>query len=466
LSVSLRGTAREEVPRTMIRRATLLLAMLVAGCGGGDAASPAGGPGGPLDDAGSLGDGGVGSPGGRDGATASGALPCAVDDVLARSCRSCHGAPPAFGAPMPLVTYDDLHAPAHTDPSRAVFSLVGARIHDDAHPMPQPPNPRLSSADTATLDAWIAAGAPAGAACAAGADAGAADGGVGLSCTPDMHVAPAAPYALPGGVDEAYVCYGFEANPGSKRHLIGFAPRIDDTAVVHHVTLLESDTPVSPTPAPCDQMGTASTSWRPVYGWAPGVGSFALPPEAGFPEDATTHFVVQVHYANPSQAAGHTDASGFDVCTTAELRPNDADIMAFGTTSFTIQPHSTLDLSCSITVPYYGETTHLFAALPHMHKLGRSISSVALPGGTGAPVDLGTVPTWSFGSQAWLPVSDVLQPNDVVQTHCSWQNPGDVAVSFGELTADEMCFSFVMYYPKITDPQWSWALPALYSTCQ
>jgi hypothetical protein len=447
----------------------LVFAMLPAGCDGGDAANPASGPGGPLADAGMLADGG-GAPASSDGgATASGALPCAVDDVLARRCRSCHGAPPSFGAPMPLVTYADLHAPAHSDPSRAVYALVGDRIHDDAHPMPQPPNARLSPADTATLDAWIATGAKAGAACTAGRDAGAgaADGGgVALSCTPDMHVSPAAPYALPAGINEEYVCYGFEANPGSKRHLVGFAPRVDDAAVVHHVTLLESDTPVSPTPAPCDQMGTSSTSWRPVYGWAPGVGGFELPPEAGFPEDATTHFVVQVHYANPSQAAGHVDSSGFDVCTTAQLRPNDADIMAFGTTSFTIQPHAALDLSCSITVPYYGQTTHLFAALPHMHKLGRSISSVALPGGTGAPVDLGTVSSWSFGSQAWLPISDVLQPYDVVKTHCAWQNPTDTAVSYGELTADEMCFSFVMYYPKITNPQWSWALPALYSTCQ
>ena len=45
--------------------------------------------------------------------------------------------------------------------------------------------------------------------------------------------------------------------------------------------------------------------------------------------------MVQVHYANPTHAPGHLDASGFDVCTTAQLRPNDAGIMAFGTMSFT-----------------------------------------------------------------------------------------------------------------------------------
>jgi hypothetical protein len=29
-----------------------------------------------------------------------------------------------------------------------------------------------------------------------------------------------------------------------------------------------------------------------------------------------------------------------------------------------------------------------------------------------------------------------------------------------------MCYSFTMYYPKITDPRWNWALPAIYSQCQ
>ena len=47
-----------------------------------------------------------------------------------------------------------------------------------------------------------------------------------------------------------------------------------------------------------------------------------------------------------------------------------------------------------------------------------------------------------------------------------WNNPGDTTVTFGENSTDEMCYSFTMYYPRIVDPRWNWALPALYSQCR
>ena len=389
-------------------------------------------------------------------------LPCAVDTVLGAHCRQCHGQTPSFGAPMPLVTHADLWAPAHSNPEQRVYQLVEQRIHDDAHPMPQPPNPRLGTADLATIDAWVSAGAPPGEACDGSAPA--PDGGslTSLPCTPDTHVAPASPWSMPASVSETYVCYGVDVNVASKRQIIAMAPHIDNAAILHHVTLLESDTAVSPVPATCPLSG--STSWRPVFGWAPGGSSFVLPPEAGFAEDATTHFVVQLHYVNPLGEAGATDSSGFDLCTTDQLRPNDADVMAFGTENISIPPNATVTETCDVQVPTYGDTTHLFAAFPHMHELGRSIETTAFPAGGGS-VDLGGQPDWNFGEQGWIPISDVLAPGDVVETRCTWVNTTDETVGFGETSANEMCFSFTMYYPKITDPSWNWALPALYAVC-
>jgi hypothetical protein len=412
---------------------------------------------------GAAGSGGAGSTGhgSSTGASLPGAgLPCDVDAILGAHCRQCHGATLSYGAPMALVTDADLLAPLPSDPKRRVVDGVLARIHDDARPMPQAPNPRLSAADLATLDAYAAAGAPAGD-CVPSEGSGGS--GPALSCTPDTHVAPASPYTLPDGVSEAYVCYGFEAPPGPKRHITAFAPHIDDKAIVHHVSLLQSDTPVSPVPAVCPLGG--SPAWRVVFGWAPGASAFELPKEAGFAEDASTHFVVQIHYANPTHRAPATDASGFDLCTTTSLRPNDADVMAFGTVQIQLPPHASTTLDCSIPVPSWGQATHLFAAFPHMHRLGTSIVSSAYPMGTGAPVDLGSQPHWNFGEQGWIPIDYALSPGDVVETKCSWDNTTDAAVSFGEKTEDEMCYSFVMYYPRITAPTWNWALPALYSTC-
>jgi hypothetical protein len=133
--------------------AALLLPLVAIACGGGDTGGAAGGP--------------------------AGGLPCDVDAVLARSCRSCHAEAPKFGAPMPLVSLADLQAAAPSDPSRKVYELVAERIHDDARPMPPPPNARLG-ADEATIDAWSRP-APAGPTRGGGGGGG---GAAAPRCTP------------------------------------------------------------------------------------------------------------------------------------------------------------------------------------------------------------------------------------------------------------------------------------------
>ena len=95
-------------------------------------------------------------------------LPCDVQAILAANCQSCHGLWPAGGAPMSLVTYDDLIAPAKSDPTRSVAELCVARIQSATAPMPPTPPP-MSSADIATLQNWVAAGMPMGD-CVAGPD--------------------------------------------------------------------------------------------------------------------------------------------------------------------------------------------------------------------------------------------------------------------------------------------------------
>ena len=394
----------------------------------------------------------------------SATLPCAVDTVLAGHCRQCHSSPPQFGAPMPLVTDADLQAPAHSDASKPVYQLVETRIHDDALPMPQPPNARLDAADTATIDQWVAAGAPAsstGAACSGTVDAGTVTGA--LSCTPDTHLISASPWAMPSNETDVYVCYGVNLGLTSKRQVIGMAPRIDNHSIVHHSLLFQSDTPVSSTPAPCNSGG--ATNWRIVYGWAPGGEPFELPPQAGFAEDGATNYVVQVHYNNIKALVNQTDQSGFDLCTTDQLRPNDADVLAFGTRTFTIPPHDTLDITCSVTIPAELSGLNVIAAFPHMHQLGSSIETTLDPPDGGGAVSLGAQPTWNFQSQTWFPLTQEVDKGDVVKTRCAWNNTTDAPVSYGPYTEDEMCYSFTMYYPKITSTKWYWGNPALTSTC-
>jgi hypothetical protein len=392
-----------------------------------------------------------------------GVLPCDVDTVLETSCRGCHASSPKFGAPMPLATLADLHATSRTDANQKVYERAGARVHDDAKPMPPPPNARLGENALSTLDAWIAAGAPAGKACETPPKPGKPDTNP-LSCNADVHMAPASPWTMPDTTDDIYVCYGFDVTNAEKRHLVGIAPKIDNPSIVHHLVLFQSDSAIDSKPTACPM--TTSARWRIVYGWAPGGGNFEFPPEAGYPQEKTTHYVVQIHYNNVQHVKGQKDESGFDFCTTDKLRPNDADSVVFGPTSFSIPARSKVDLTCDAKLPATFPDVHLFAAFPHMHQKGTLIATTQLDGTGKTVADLGKQEAWDFQNQVYMPIDSVLHANDTVRTRCAWKNDSAESISFGERTQDEMCFSFTMYWPKIKDPRWSWMTPSLMTKCR
>lgn len=351
---------------------------------------------------------------------------------------------------MSLVTHADLAPRA---------DRVKARVSDPQKPMPPPPNV-LSAADAATLASWIDRGAPrTDEVCNAPAPARPSTK---MSCEPDVKMRPSQAWSMPEGEDDVYVCYGFDVTSARKRHLTAIAPVIDDPAIVHHLVLFEAPSAVSPVPSRCAESSVAGMA--PVYGWAPGGKPLELPKEAGFAQEGTVHYVVQVHYNNVRHEKKHSDGSGFDFCTTDELRPNDAGSFVLGTTRIDIPPRSALDVSCDYGVGGDLAGTHVFSAMPHMHQLGTTIGSTLHRMGA-APIDLGTRAAWSFEDQPYVPVDATLATGDRIVTRCAWNNPGDQPVTFGPNTADEMCFAYTMYYPKVESRTWSWMLPAALSRC-
>lgn len=403
----------------------------------------------------------------------SGSLPCDVEPILASACGTCHGTTPLFGAPMSLTAASDLQKPSPTDPTKKVWETVKTRINlpaDSVGRMPQKPNAALSPTQLATMNAWLSGGAPARMPSGSGCTKPGEDTGVvtdsalpdapptTLSCTPDIKVRGASKWAMPKDTRDVYTCYGFEYPTAMKRHIVGIMPKIDNAKIVHHVLLMQSDTTVSSTPTACSEGSIAR--YRMLYGWAPGVGSFEMPAAAGLPAEAgTTHYVVQVHYNNVSALAAEADDSGFDLCSTATLRPNDADIMAFGSRSFTINPKSKLDITSTWTTSMIPDV-HIIGAFPHMHQLGKRIQTT-LHRKAGGTADLGKDLAFDFNNQFFESLGDVLvKSGDTVKTNCVWENATDRTVKFGENTDDEMCFSFSMYYPKVKSALWSWSAPA------
>jgi hypothetical protein len=276
---------------------------------------------------------------------------------------------------------------------------------------------------------------------------------------------------MPSDVTDQYVCYSVDVTvpdvvPNLKRHIISIAPHIDNKKILHHALLFQyepdaSDTTPAIGATPVDCSPTVGNAWHVVYGWAPGGSPLTLPAEAGLPEQGTTRYVVQLHYNNLSGLQGETDGTGFDLCTTDDLRPNDADTIAFGTVNIDVKAHSSLDETCSFTYPTSAQAIHAFAALPHMHQIGTSISTQVTH--AGQSTDLGTIAHWDFSTQQYLPLGDItIQPGDTLSTRCAWNNPTDTDVRFGPRTEDEMCYSFTLYYPKADIP---WMTPSLVSQC-
>lgn len=434
-------------------------AMAGAACSSSPSATSGDDPGRPNDDAGA-------------GADTNDELPCDVTKVLQDRCGSCHGSSPRYGAPQPLVTYDDLHAKSS---GKFQYELVGERIHDDRYPMPPAPKPRLSAEETKILDDWIANGAPrASTSCE---DDPSNDAGSGtdepspLHCTPDLQIRSKTKYTMPKNTVDQYVCVGFDVDSASKRHVTAFAAHIDNAKILHHILLFQAPSSVSATPTPCAPFG--SVSWQLVAGWAPGADNFELPPEAGIPQEkGTTHWVVQLHYNNAQGLEGQTDQSGFDLCTTDALRPNDAGLIGFGGTQFSIPPRSKKTITCDYALPATFPGVTLLRAWPHMHILGTALKSERIAGGkSDVIVD---DPNFSFQAQLSHPVAMKLSANDVVRTSCTWNNSTDKTVRFGERTGDEMCFNFVTYYPSLASltppgsdvPAVSWIAPAEGADCQ
>jgi hypothetical protein len=106
------------------------------------------------------GGGGGGGDAGGSNSGSGGQLPCDVQSVLSDHCVSCHGNPPSNGAPISLVTYDDLIAPATGGATAAQRALV--RMTSTTSPMPPAPASPVPTAQIAAFQSWVNSGTPPG----------------------------------------------------------------------------------------------------------------------------------------------------------------------------------------------------------------------------------------------------------------------------------------------------------------
>ena len=435
----------------------------------------------------STGTGGTGQTG------SGGAFPCDVASIVTAKCQSCHGSQPLFGAPMSLVTPADFKMAPKSGAAAHVYQVAATRLHDSANPMPPKGQPTLTSAELATMDSWLAAGAPAGSescspgtagtsaggtgaggTCAGGTSAGGTGaggtgaggtgaGGTGgqvaigpdaLPCKPNYtflaHASGSTttPYPVPNPTTDFYVCFNFKSPIKTGEQAIAFAPIIGDARVIHHWILYGTNTALTDgSITPNCSPGSATF----VTGWAPGGQNAVMDPDVGLVLDYQ-YFQLQMHYNNQQYADG-ADASGVAFCTTDTPREHPAGIVTLGTPLISIpagaKGYSTTG-SCSALSADGKSTITVIGTSPHMHLLGSGFKTTHKRGLTDMG-DLVNLPagSWNFNDQRHYPMNPrrEVNPGDVLTTTCTYDNPTSAAVTFGEGTHNEMCFDFITVYP-------------------
>ena len=405
-------------------------------------------------------------------------LPCEVSQLMQTHCGACHGATPTSGAPMPLVTYADLLAPARSDASKKVHQLVAERIEERARPMPPDPTKRLPDTAIAMFKTWSTSGALAGAACTntgtTAANGGAAGGpavnegvaAMGGEKAADIEecfelrahgqptVGDKTPYKVPNG--ENYSIFTFKAPWTKPVQGLRFRHLQDNPAVLHHWLLFaEHAETADGSIAPCDLGGPvgilcgAADTRSLITGWAPGRPDFSLPPDVGLEMPGPGELLaVEFHYFNTANAMAD-DRSGVEICTSSKFRKNTASVSWLGTETIDVPPNS-MGMAAGTCTPLRAgmnatDPINVLFSWPHMHKAGTHLKSIVnrAAGGTEVMYD----GAFNFDFQTVYDTPIKLMPGDTVTTTCTFQNSTNLPINFGQSTTAEMCFNFTYAWP-------------------
>lgn len=366
-----------------------------------------------------------------------------VRPIVERSCLSCH----VEGgiAPFSMETYEGVvnHAPMMAD-----------QVADRVMP-PWPPSadcaplqhPRvLAQAEIDTIVAWADAGAPEGEGPGAHAEPVEAD----VLDSVDETIEPAEAYIPRAGRPDDYHCFVVAAPVAEDRDVIAYEVVPGAAAEVHHVILFQG--PADAAQATDD--GEAGAGWTcfggsgvagasMVSGWAPGTPPTHFPDGVGITVTAGNALVMQVHYNLANMDDGPVpDLTRIRLDLADGRVAHPAFFVDVSDHGFAIPPDTT---GYSTTASTAAEgPVDIWGVFPHMHTLGTSIRVDGTVGGT--DLCLVDIPRWDFHwQQLYLfEQSIAADAGDTGTLTCTWDNPTDDTIHWGEGTGDEMCLNFYL----------------------
>ncbi|XP_011406131.1 PREDICTED: DBH-like monooxygenase protein 1 homolog [Amphimedon queenslandica] len=284
--------------------------------------------------------------------------------------------------------------------------------------------------------------------------------------------------------DTTYWCKGFELPQeiqDTRKYIIRFSPNVTEgtTAHVHHmVVYLCSSLNISNANANggvcrdvLDSLDCSNATA--ITAWGIGGEDFVYPSNVAYPigGDQYRYAYIEMHYDNPNRLSGVIDSSGMTFFYIDTPREHDSGVLAVGNAVFhymIIPPkaknytiYSFCPTDCTALFPQDG--IHVFANFLHTHLLGVSITlhhlraSNQCRSGSGIeelkPIDSNLF--YDFNFQEIVHINEVvIRPGDGIMLTCTYNSENRDTITFGgQSTYEEMCLSFLNYYPRmgITD---------------
>ncbi|CAD7697466.1 unnamed protein product [Ostreobium quekettii] len=271
-----------------------------------------------------------------------------------------------------------------------------------------------------------------------------------------------------------YVRFNFPED--ATYHMVGMEPIVDNEEMVHHFVMYAcSATTNSPGTLIPDRDEMDTQCEESIYLWGPGSGNFSAPKNAGIAVGKGTGrlgFELEIHYDNPLEKEGYTDASGVRMHLTPDLRPDEIGILWVGsiTSVGRIPPKERSVFSTTVCQLKIDEAVApggitVYGNAPHMHFLGRRLWTDILrvkseDQQTGGKFvtdlkqlekvkELSREDAFDFNVQRTMPTAALkLRNGDVLATTCVYDSTErDTYTSGGLGSYDEMCINYLNYYP-------------------
>ena len=187
---------------------------------------------------------------------------------------------------------------------------------------------------------------------------------------------------------------------------------------------------------------------------------YVLPDEAGIVVDDETNIIIlETHYDNPKSLSNVNDKSGVVIHTTSKMRENEAGSLQLGDALILlggekVRSNFEYEFTCPTgCTQRFSRPVNLFANFLHMHTTGQEIYLNKFSNDGQFIENVNRINFWSDSFQNYenmIPPKQ-LKPGEQLSLSCLYDTRKKPDTIFGIETKNEMCMSFVGYWPVQTD---------------